>query len=210
MNIKKTAVLIIVFIAIAVTGALVFRSEYQPINVPDEPIISEEDKYEELTFPDNTLDTSDWEMYRNEEFGFEIRYPRGWKINAPLIHRGTAVSSFSESGYGGELRFFPDGIPSSDYLVFMRVRNISLENQIENVENSEMFPMAGVKEYIKVNNTVGIETKDFEGPGFYVYERYILEGQNNITYEFGELNEPNADKYKSEMEQMLLSFKLIK
>ena len=28
--------------------------------------------------PDGTIDTSDWKAYRNEEFGFELRYPKEW------------------------------------------------------------------------------------------------------------------------------------
>ncbi len=29
------------------------------------------------------LDTSDWQTYRNEEYGFEIRYPKEWIVNDP-------------------------------------------------------------------------------------------------------------------------------
>jgi len=46
--------------------------------------------------PDNTpeIDTSDWLAYRNEEFGFQIKYPQGWiyKEYDDTIYFGTPES----------------------------------------------------------------------------------------------------------------------
>lgn len=54
-----------------------------------------------LSFPDNHLDTSDWQIYRNEEFGFEVKYPREWEIHKleegdldGLINKGDNVLDF--------------------------------------------------------------------------------------------------------------------
>lgn len=74
------------------------------------------------------IDTSDWEEYRNEEFGFSIRYPEDWKVaeerdhpvtprlniykpdaegNPPYTHHSSGVTHVS---------IFPQGIPTEGIL----------------------------------------------------------------------------------------------
>jgi len=33
------------------------------------------------------IDTSDWQTYRNDEYGYEVRYPTDWEITSPFIEK---------------------------------------------------------------------------------------------------------------------------
>jgi len=86
--------LTILLIITAVFGVWYFFIQ-QPV---DEPITEDYVKDDE---------TENWQTYRNEEYGFEFRYPEGWTVNevgdisSPLIYLESSGSTISIIPRGG-------------------------------------------------------------------------------------------------------------
>lgn len=93
-NASFSQILIIVIVSIIIIGGGIFTWQYfgttkQEIKAPEEMVESEEvSAPEEVSEPEETVSepeetikngTTNWQTYRNEEYGFELTFPERWQ-----------------------------------------------------------------------------------------------------------------------------------
>ena len=90
---------IVVVLGLIVGGGILWYANIpppapQPIEIPNiqKPTLQQ------------TLDASTWQTYRNDEFGFEVRYPSNWRVNTPEVGEGDfiQIDNYLTDREGGE------------------------------------------------------------------------------------------------------------
>jgi len=89
MSKKAIITIVIAVVILVVAGGWFWYGEKQkPVREPvvqngaeqvddNQPVL---DAGSEINNQQSEIDMSDWQTYRNEEYGFEVRYPEGWEM----------------------------------------------------------------------------------------------------------------------------------
>jgi len=178
-NMPAWAIVLITVLTIAVLGGGGYAA-YQYYSTPEPVPVSGN---EEPTDP-----TADWKTYRNEEYGFEVKYPEGWSYEKKGLPLGKSTQ-------------FTDINGEHVLSINNPIREIGYEN-LSLVENSKIR-IPNTDEYFDKT----IYKSGIEGEGLILVlwnlENFKLSGEISISYK-GE-NDPNIKI----LDQILSTFKFI-
>ena len=177
-------------------------------------------------------ETTNWKTYRNEEYGFEIKYPKDWYDYGPY-QNVEIISTFSKSKYEKYYWTIDVGKLGESYgLINITFPNItfpdkSLEEYFElkkRAMESLKKPASGyrVEEFIAEDTTVqGIKGYKiyYSGTSFYRFESgeesinidYILPAKRKtgIIELDGAFKGPNGEEYANDFNQMLSTIQFL-
>ncbi len=77
---KKSIILSVSFLLVVLALGVFWYVKNQKITTTEKPLAKVENKQEATPINTEEIDTSDWQTYRNEELGFEIKHPSAWEV----------------------------------------------------------------------------------------------------------------------------------
>lgn len=156
------------------------------------------------------IDTSDWKTYMNEQYGFEVKYPRDWTVNFGQLRNikdrsYTEIDDFALCSPSEKCEEFrkrsPTGHVSSlgvRVIVIDSSTNLDLEEIINKLFDGE--GSIKLKEPVYMNDTPGIGIT-FSGPG--PQENYnVFFRKNEVVYQI------YADSYNDFFTGVINTFRI--
>jgi hypothetical protein len=138
------------------------------------------------------IDTSDWLTYRNEEYGFEFKYPAGWSWD-----ERNAIISFFDKDKHYNYHFFISAIKYYENYSFFPLSNFKKWHD-KNMSGNEIKTVEA--KMIGLNEVV--ETREYDGIDS--IGRYVYFYSNNLVVYFTNNYKIFNDKISNDI---LLSFK---
>ncbi len=179
MQTKTILIAILAVLVVALAGVLGYQKLTQPETTPivaNQPVVQNKDE------------TAGWKVYKNEQYGFEIKYPNDWKI----LHEG-----YYKEDVPYEISFSPtaESVGSAPISILVSINNF------ESIQKVGGYDELVSEKDINFNNIVS-KFQIMNGPEGEV-ARIIVPLKTDLNYIFGYGNA----KYKEIFDQMLSTFK---
>jgi len=210
--------IIIILLGAGVIGAAVYMIK-RPIQLIEETHVETPGEVS----PAPEIDTSDWKTHRNEEYGFELKYPSSWytyedvKSGWKIISTIPKKAYFAKEGQERELAGANYGLILVDYLKsrtveeeFERIKKvvgagINIEKFI--TEELDMPGVMGYRIYYSYHNSSFISDKG-------VHIIYIFSSKNGVGVlkfegDFGGENKEIYEEYAKNFDQIVSTFRFL-
>jgi len=154
------------------------------------------------------IDTSNWKTYRNEEYGFEFKYPEDWKIDF-LSNGQASIFNLNLFKWGPTQRegteFFDGG--SFKVSIFKIDNGVSLEKWLKIINKEVAFNKASFQGYNVMQYIGKIRYGDREIEKSKVNNIYFI-GSDNLVYNLYIYSVGDSlDNYFKQLEKILETFK---
>ncbi len=128
---KRLFIILFALVILLVGGYFAWQKQ-QSVTTPT-PVVTEPVVKEPVPAPtEEPIDTSDWKTYRNEEYGFEFKYPKEWaikKTTTPAVFylRSEKFQPVFLGNLASGEPFYSDGEIKVE--IFTNVHNLSIQER---------------------------------------------------------------------------------
>jgi hypothetical protein len=127
-----------------------------------------------------SIDTSDWQTYRNEQYGFEIRYPQNYKEESWNNGQGTGFVRQPESSFVKDSLVFLVSVSSTPWPTFEErytqariVQNDIKNKQAQDIGPGDIVRRLPYKETLTLSNGIRAEKILEQDPVFVDYTPWV-------------------------------------